>query len=154
LRDYLFIPLGGSRGEDCPACQRRRTNRNLLITMALGGLWHGASWTFVAWGVLHGLLLVGHRSFRGFCERRPTLKGLLATPPGTALRVAVTFLAVCAGWVLFRSTTFGGAALLLRRLVIPTNGLTCPLPTMSFWCLAAVTALCHGLGRKGLWKSL
>ncbi len=67
LRDYLFIPLGGSRGGKWQTC------RNLLITMTLGGLWHGASWTFIAWGLLHGLLLVGHRQFHSFCERRPFL---------------------------------------------------------------------------------
>src|SRR5437763_13647772 len=64
LRDYLFIPLGGSRGSN------RQTNRNLLLTMTLGGLWHGANWTFVIWGLLHGLLLIVHRSFRSFCKPR------------------------------------------------------------------------------------
>src|SRR5437667_5899257 len=58
LRDYLFLPLGGSHGGNWQTC------RNLMITMPLGGLWHGASWTFIAWGVLHGLLLVIHRSVR------------------------------------------------------------------------------------------
>src|SRR5262249_35572853 len=64
LRDYLFIPLGGSRGSNA------KTSRNLLVTMVLGGLWHGASWTFIAWGLLHGMLLVGHRLFRDFCKPR------------------------------------------------------------------------------------
>ena len=63
LRDYLFIPLGGSRGTP------RQTNRNLMITMTLGGLWHGASWTFVVWGMLHGGMLILHRLFRSFCEQ-------------------------------------------------------------------------------------
>lgn len=58
LRDYLFIPLGGSHGG------RWLTNRNLLITMTLGGLWHGASWNFVVWGVFHGLALIIHREFQ------------------------------------------------------------------------------------------
>ncbi len=59
LRDYLYIPLGGNRHGS------RRTSLNLFITMTLGGLWHGAAWTFVAWGVLHGTLLVGHRLIGG-----------------------------------------------------------------------------------------
>ena len=57
LRDYLFIPLGGSRGGNFATC------RNLMITMLLGGLWHGAAWSFIVWGVAHGLLLVAHRQF-------------------------------------------------------------------------------------------
>src|SRR5262249_21286861 len=101
LRDYLFIPLGGSRVGD------RKTNRNLLVTMILGGLWHGASWTFVVWGLVHGLLLVVHRLFRDFCEPRPRLAAALQTRPGTGVRVAVTFLSVAFCWVLFRATTFG-----------------------------------------------
>ena len=58
LRDYLYIPLGGSRGSAW------QTHRNLLITMVLGGLWHGAAWTFVLWGVYHGLLLIAYRARR------------------------------------------------------------------------------------------
>src|SRR5439155_1202896 len=65
LRDYLFIPLGGSRGRTWATC------RNLFLTMALGGLWHGASWTFVLWGCLHGMLLIVHRSFRTYCSTPP-----------------------------------------------------------------------------------
>ena len=65
LRDYLFIPLGGSRGGNWA------TYRNLMITMTLGGLWHGANWTFVVWGILHGGLLVVHREFQDLCKRVP-----------------------------------------------------------------------------------
>src|SRR5262249_40180763 len=101
LRDYLFIPMGGSRGTTL------RTNRNLLATMALGGLWHGASWTFVVWGILHGILLILHRGFASFCKPRPRLDWLLRSPPGTAVRIGVTFACVCLGWVFFRATTFG-----------------------------------------------
>jgi alginate O-acetyltransferase complex protein AlgI len=86
LRDYLFIPLGGSRGS------RWNVNRNLMITMLLGGLWHGANWTFVLWGAYHGLLLVGHRVAAGPWGRLPVW-----------LRRAATFLLVVVGWVFFRS---------------------------------------------------
>src|SRR5262249_44141276 len=96
LRDYLFIPLGGSRGG------RMQTYRNLLITMTLGGLWHGASWTFVVWGLLHGLFLIVHRLFADFAGARPMLRKVLESPPGTVLRVAFTFVCVCLAWVFFR----------------------------------------------------
>src|SRR6202023_3523817 len=77
LRDYLFIPLGGSRGSTWKIC------RNLMITMTLGGLWHGASWTFVAWGVLHGLYLIVQRRFAVFAGCRPRVDAALQSCPGT-----------------------------------------------------------------------
>src|SRR5947209_5821339 len=88
LRDYLFIPLGGSRGTAW------KTARNLMITMTLGGLWHGANWTFILWGVVHGLLLIGHRLFRAFCKHRHFLNALLESSAGTLVRVGLTFLSV------------------------------------------------------------
>jgi alginate O-acetyltransferase complex protein AlgI len=148
LRDYLFIPLGGSRGT------KARTARNLLLTMVLGGLWHGAAWTFVAWGALHGLLLVAHRAWQGACGARPRLDALLRTAPGTVARVAATFGCVCVGWVFFRATTFGAAAEVLRRLVVHVRGLPAPLVSSNVeWTLAAVLA-CHLLARGGVWKRL
>jgi alginate O-acetyltransferase complex protein AlgI len=103
LRDYLYISLGGNR------CSRHRMYANLMITMALGGLWHGAAWTFFIWGVYHGLLLVGHRKFMDVCEATPSLKGFLETRLGEAISVAVTFLLVTLGWVFFRAGTFHDA---------------------------------------------
>lgn len=146
LRDYLFIPLGGSRGS------ARQTNRNLLITMTLGGLWHGASWTFVAWGVLHGLFLVGHRQFRAFCEGRPRLEAALRTWPGTALCVALTFLAVSAGWVFFRAQTFTAAGEIFHRLIIPCRGLGSPVSKLSLGLTVLVMVVCHLLVASGWWK--
>ena len=151
LRDYLFIPLGGSRGLDCPRCQRARTNRNLMITMTLGGLWHGANWTFVGWGVLHGFFLITHRSFREFADRRPRLDGWLQTIPGTVCRTAVTFLCVCVGWVVFRSSSFASAGAMLGRLVIPHAGISLPLPAIGFWYTVACVAICHLFGQTGWW---
>jgi alginate O-acetyltransferase complex protein AlgI len=148
LRDYLFIPLGGSRGTNWQTC------RNLMITMTLGGLWHGANWTFVVWGVLHGLYLVVHRSFRTMCQGRPRLDWLLQTFPGTALRMAATFLCVCLGWVFFRSQTFGEAALVLKRLTVPFHGLPSPLHYHSFWYTVAAVVLCHALAHRGLWNRI
>ncbi|MEM7478778.1 MAG: MBOAT family O-acyltransferase, partial [Planctomycetota bacterium] len=88
LRDYLFIPLGGSRGG------KVLTLRNLVIVMFLGGLWHGAGWTFVLWGLFHGGLLVGHSLLS-------QSKRIQVPAP---LAIATTFLFVVLGWTLFRST--------------------------------------------------
>ena len=117
--------------------------------MTLGGLWHGASWTFVVWGVPARPLPVVHRAFRAFCERRPRLDGLLRTPPGTSRSASrrpswpSRLL-----WVFFRATTFGGAALMLHRLVVPHAGLPCPLDVGVFWALAGTTVTCVGTGRR------
>ena len=95
LRDYLYIPLGGSRGG--PA----RTYRNLMTTMVLGGLWHGANWTFVIWGFLHGLFLAAHKWMLG--------DGGSAQPRSTLRRVLAglgTFHLVMLAWVFFRAPTF------------------------------------------------
>jgi D-alanyl-lipoteichoic acid acyltransferase DltB (MBOAT superfamily) len=95
LRDYLYIPLGGNR--------TGHTARNLMITMLLGGLWHGAAWTFVLWGGLHGLYLMIHRRF----GRRPDHAGLPTTRELPAL--ALTWVAVHLAWVLFRAEDLGQA---------------------------------------------
>jgi alginate O-acetyltransferase complex protein AlgI len=146
LRDYLFIPLGGSRGT------KWQTSRNLLITMALGGLWHGANWTFVVWGVYHGLLLIGHRLFQQLCQGRDRLNGVLQSLPGTAGRVALTLLCVVLGWVLFRATTFSLAAQTFHRLLCPHGGARCPLPSRDMWLALVFVVLCHALARWGLWQ--
>jgi alginate O-acetyltransferase complex protein AlgI len=148
LRDYLFIPLGGSRGSGW------RTNRNLLITMTLGGLWHGASWTFVAWGVFHGLLLIAHRTFKRFADYRPRLRCGLETAPGVALRMAVTFVAVCVGWVFFRCQTFEAALAMLCRMVFPHPGAELPLETGPLYAVLGLVAVCHVVAASGLWKRL
>jgi alginate O-acetyltransferase complex protein AlgI len=111
LRDYLYIPLGGNRlGE-----QRRYLN--LLVTMLLGGLWHGAGWNFLAWGGLHGIYLsINHlwHSRRGDAAR-PPVAGLLATSM-KILSWAVTFFAVVIAWVFFRAKTMAGAWQMLGSL--------------------------------------
>jgi alginate O-acetyltransferase complex protein AlgI len=108
LRDYLFIPLGGSRGG------RWRTCLNLMATMLLGGLWHGANWTFVFWGFYHGLLLVLQR----VCRLPLWLAGWAARP----VWIVATFLGVCIGWVFFRAQSFTDAGALLTRMAWPTAG--------------------------------
>jgi D-alanyl-lipoteichoic acid acyltransferase DltB (MBOAT superfamily) len=110
LRDYLYISLGGNR------CSKPRMYANLMITMALGGLWHGAAWTFFLWGTYHGLLLVAHRRFVEVCERAPALAAFLETRLGGALSVATTFLLVAWGWVFFRAGTFQEALLIFASM--------------------------------------
>jgi alginate O-acetyltransferase complex protein AlgI len=94
LRDYLYIPLGGSRGS--PA----RTYVNLFVTMVLGGLWHGANWTFVIWGAYHGALLSISHYLR---ERRVDRTELPMAPSTHALRIIGTFHLVTLGWIIFRA---------------------------------------------------
>ncbi len=95
LRDYLFIPLGGSKNG------RWNTNRNLLLTMALGGLWHGASWNFVIWGIYHGLALIVHREFSFLQDKLAPLKQLCQTKLWNLAAIFITFHAVCIGWIFF-----------------------------------------------------
>jgi len=142
LRDYLFIPLGGSRGG------RWRTARNLLVTMTLGGLWHGANWTFIVWGMLHGSLLLGHRAFRATCASVPRLEALLCSGPGTVLRVGLTFLTVTLCWVPFRAHTLGQALTLLGRLFRPSTGAPLPLPVSSLIVLLAGAVVVHALSLR------
>ena len=108
LRDYLYIPLGGSRGSG------GRTRRNLLITMVLGGLWHGAAWTFVLWGVYQGLLLIAYRA-----AGRVRALHLWIAGSGALARVtswAVMFHFTCYGWLIFRARSAEHAGALSRAL--------------------------------------
>ncbi|HWB73066.1 MAG TPA: MBOAT family O-acyltransferase [Egibacteraceae bacterium] len=122
LRDYLYIPLGGSRGSE------RATYRNLLLTMLLGGLWHGAAWTFVLWGGLHGLGLVAEqRAQRRVGAHRP------AHHDGAWRRARqrlVTFHLVCLAWVFFRAESMTAAGTLLRRLVTAWGPAPAVTPTV------------------------
>jgi alginate O-acetyltransferase complex protein AlgI len=108
LRDYLYIPLGGNRYGTAA------TYRNLLITMLLGGLWHGAGWNFILWGLYHGTLLAAHRALGTQPGR--------AEGPFKAVKIAFTFLCVCIGWVLFRAESLNDIGVILHRMVILTAG--------------------------------
>ena len=108
LRDYLYIPLGGNRKG------RSRTYANLALTMLLGGLWHGAAWTFVAWGAFHGALLVGYHAWAEW-RGKEVLRG---SAIGTWARRVATFHLVCLGWLLFRATSMGQAG----RMLVQTFG--------------------------------
>ena len=105
LRDYLYIPLGGSRGGVLT------TYRALFMTMVLGGLWHGAKWTFVMWGVYHGLLLIVHRAWTERAGSRMPDSFL-----GTAVSRVVMFHLICAGWLLFRADSLGQVGVVLTAM--------------------------------------
>jgi len=106
LRDYLYIPLGGNRHGEWKAY------RNLFLTMLIGGLWHGANWTFVIWGAYHGCLLAVYRRFGTLWDRLPR-----------QLRQISMFVLALFGWVLFRSTDFEMAAHMFATMLTPTRGL-------------------------------
>jgi len=108
LRDYLYIPLGGNRGS------KLFTYRNLFLVMLLGGLWHGANWTFVAWGCIHGGYLVGERVVK---ERWVGHELGLPLRLVTALQWFLTFNVVCLAWVFFRAQSIGGAFEILWQVV-------------------------------------
>jgi alginate O-acetyltransferase complex protein AlgI len=106
LRDYLYIPLGGNQ------VRPFRMALNLVIVMFLGGLWHGAAWTFVVWGLLHGSYLVIERILRIFFEQRPWA----GTLPVRVLAGFATYGAVCIAWVFFRASDFNIATRMLTGM--------------------------------------
>jgi alginate O-acetyltransferase complex protein AlgI len=109
LRDYLFVPLGGNRGGVLTTC------RNLILVMALGGLWHGATAMCVLWGIYHGVLLAVHRAV--------PWPRWLSRPEVRPLCVVGTFALMCVGLVIFRAQSLGDVSILLPRLFVPTTGL-------------------------------
>ena len=129
LRDYVYIALGGSR------VSQWVTYRNLMITMTLGGLWHGAAWTFVLWGIWHGVALVFERAFRNLTRYR------VVRPIGWFITMSV----ILAGWVLFRSENLATAAGVLQRMMTLAEGvnwypplalaaLVCCVVEHAAWC--------------------
>lgn len=110
LRDYLYIPLGGNRKG------KARRYFNLLATMLLGGLWHGAGWTFVIWGGLHGLYLVVNHGWHALRRRIGQNPKKPLSPPAHALSVLLTFLAVTVAWVFFRSKNLHAALVMIEAM--------------------------------------
>ncbi len=108
LRDYLYIPLGGNKKSNT------RRYANLMITMLLGGLWHGASWNFVVWGALHGFYLAANHLWRAVWTSRPS--PWLAPRAASSLAWLATFLAVIIAWVIFRAHDLSQAQLVLRGM--------------------------------------
>ena len=137
LRDYVYIPLGGSRRGPL------RRHVNLLMTMLIGGLWHGAGWTFIVWGGLHGLYLIINHAWRWLRRRRhngaaPELGGW-----GRHAAHALTLLAVVIGWVFFRAHSFEGAMRILEGMA-GVNGVT--LPAAISYRIGALASVLESLG--------
>ncbi len=116
LRDYLYISLGGNRGGPW------KTYRNLGLTMLLGGLWHGAAWTYVVWGAYQGALLIVHRLCSPWLERlAPT--GAIGARLWWLVRVVVMFQLACLGWMIFRAESLPQLGTLLSRLPVGGVGM-------------------------------
>ncbi|MCC6697751.1 MAG: MBOAT family protein [Candidatus Hydrogenedentes bacterium] len=134
LRDYLYSPLGGNHHGTA------KTYRNLMTTMVLGGLWHGAAWNFVLWGVFQGAIL---------CIHRPFAKGRKDAPPRTGLSawvmqaasVAFFFHVTCYGWLLFRARSFEQIAVYTARLVTDFGNLHTSIPMPPFATLLGIPLL-------------
>ena len=132
LRDYLYVPLGGNRKG--PA----RTYANLMLTMLLGGLWHGASWNFVLWGCLHGVALALHRALR------TSIRGW-QMPDALARLSTFSFTMFC--WIPFRSPNFGTTRLMIMKLLALEDGGGRWYPEVLWWSLLLVAAG-HFFGMK------
>ena len=142
LRDYLYKPLGGSRWGPI------RTYRNLMITMVLGGLWHGASWNFVVWGALHGGALSATRIWQRSRGSQPGVSARSSAEAGGVLSGVVrclvtlaTFHFVCFAWIFFRAPTLAHAGLALRQLA--SGGWTIQHVTSRAALVIAAAALLH-----------
>jgi alginate O-acetyltransferase complex protein AlgI len=133
LRDYLYIPLGGNRRGTV------RTYINLMLTMLLGGLWHGASWTFVIWGLLHGVGLAVHKLWVRHKPKIPAPQFV-----GTLVGWALTYTFVCVGWVFFRAPTLASAGEMLRRIAVLSGGVSWFY--LPFWILLPLVVAAHVAG--------
>jgi alginate O-acetyltransferase complex protein AlgI len=145
LRDYIFIPLGGSRGGFW------FTARNLLITFALGGLWHGATWCWLVWGCIHAVMLIVHRAFRQFAEARPTLKWALETKAGTVVRILVTLFFVTLSMV-FAQPSLTAALAVLKKMFVWQIGAGLPMDQNRLWWTLYLVIAAHLIVVLGLWK--
>ena len=124
LRDYLYIPLGGNRRG------KFRTYRNLMITMLLGGLWHGAAWTFVIWGFYHGVILIIYRLGTGVFS---SLKLNAKSIPMRIIGMILMFHLVCVGFLIFRAETFNQAFMMLTKIFTDMV-----FPEFAVFCLASI----------------
>ena len=129
---YVYFPLGGSR------CSRLRTILNTLIVFALSGLWHGADWTFVLWGLYHALLFIPLILLGSNRYRDTVAHGRLLPSFKELVSMIVTFLFINFGWILFRAPDFAGFCDFTVRLFSPSlftlSGLTMKMATMLMWC--------------------
>ena len=145
LKDYLYISLGGNRKG------KIRTYINLMITMVLGGLWHGASWTFVLWGLMHGAALIVHKIFLAWkkshhlsCRDRKSVLHIVLN----IVSVLMTYCYVCVGWVFFRAESVSQAFDILKRIISGADGIHY---IYSYTIIYGILiAACH---LYGIWKN-
>lgn len=130
LRDYLYVPLGGNRGGEL------KTRRNLMLTMLLGGLWHGAAWNYMLWGFYQGLLLVGHRFVVGARAVAQPQTWLRRLP-----RMLFFFAFVCYGWLLFRANSLSQIALFTQTLLLDFSNMHLRMRPPPFGTLVALPIL-------------
>jgi D-alanyl-lipoteichoic acid acyltransferase DltB (MBOAT superfamily) len=133
LRDYLYIPLGGNRRGTS------RTYVNIIITMLLGGLWHGASWNFVLWGGFHGALLLVERHLEALNISFPDK--IRNHPLWATVKIVFTFHLVCLGWIFFRAQSFGDTLAVLRNLT--SFDTSAPVVGGATAIMIAIAALSH-----------
>jgi alginate O-acetyltransferase complex protein AlgI len=138
LRDYLYIPLGGNR------YGKLRRYGNLMLTMLLGGLWHGAGWTFVLWGGLHGLYLVINHAWQGIRRRLGQHPNASLTKPLHSLATLLTFLAVVIAWVIFRAETVSSAIAIVKAM-LGFNGFVLPASWLVKWGSFGQFLASHGM---------
>jgi D-alanyl-lipoteichoic acid acyltransferase DltB (MBOAT superfamily) len=138
LRDYLYIPLGGNRGT------LRRTYINIMITMLLGGLWHGAHWNFVLWGLYHGMLLLVERRL-GLYESS-LLGRVQSHRVWPVVKTVFTFHLVCLGWIIFRAQSMGDALRILGTLA--SFEVAAPVAGGTTLVMLSVAALSHFIRGK------
>ena len=138
LRDYLYIPLGGSRNG------KLRRYSNLLITMLLGGLWHGAGWTFVVWGGLHGVYLVINHGWHAIRTRFGQNPHAPLSKPMQCLATLLTFLAVVVAWVIFRADSIHTASTILKAMA-GIDGVALPVNWLNKWGSLGQLLAAHGV---------
>ena len=152
LRDYLYIPLGGNRGSEAEVA------RNIMLTMILGGLWHGAAWTFLAWGFLHGAgQVVGHVR-----RERRAATGLPPLVPSRLHHVGqviFTFQFVCLAWIFFRATSFTNAFAVIGRIFTgwgAASNLVTPLVILTIVAVLLVQQVPTSIGERvaAAWSNL
>src|SRR5262249_49770388 len=114
-----------------------------LIAFGLCGLWHGAGWNYLVFGLITGLTLVVHDLFRRWCEGRPRLSAVLQTEMGTAFRIGLTFVCFSLSLIVFRCTDFGQATAIVVRMFAGASGKSMPIGTECLYLTMAVVALGH-----------
>jgi alginate O-acetyltransferase complex protein AlgI len=141
LRDYLYIPLGGNRGN------RWFVARNIMLTMMLGGLWHGGAWTFVIWGTLHGIMLVLHRRWSEWKTRPAGLAAMMAW-----IAWPLTAWWICFTWIFFRAADLEHAGIIAKSFVFWQSAGTRDLGVRMIW-IVVLLGIVHRLNARGVFSN-